>query len=315
MVARGIRTASTLSRCLWSMIPVLGSTVEHLFSVDVEEHFQVVALRRWAPRATWDQQPSRVVQNVDRLLELLARHGAVGTFFTLGWVAERQPGLVRRIAAAGHEVASHGWWHTQVTRLTPAEFRKEIRSSRAILEDLSGQAVLGFRAPSFSILPGMDWAFDVLLEEGYRYDSSLFPIRRPDYGWPGAPPEPHRIRRPSGTLLEIPMATTVIAGVRVPAAGGGYFRQLPYGLAAMALREHAARNLPAMFYIHPWEVDPDQPRFPVGLMTRVRHYGGLGRTLPRLERLFSQFRFTSVARQFGDGLDSVAEPAPGRQRA
>jgi len=297
------------------MIPVLGSTAEHLFSVDVEEHFQVVALRRWAPRATWDQQPSRVVQNVDRLLELLARHGAVGTFFTLGWVAERQPGLVRRIAAAGHEVASHGWWHTQVTRLSPAEFREEVRTSRALLEDLSGQRVQGFRAPSFSIVPGYEWAFDVLLEAGYRYDSSLFPIRRPDYGWPGAPVEPHLIRRPAGALLEIPMATTVIAGVRIPAAGGGYFRQLPYGLTARAFEEYTARSQPGMFYIHPWEVDPGQPRLPVGLVTRTRHYGGLDRTMPRLERLLSQFRFTSVARQFGERPDLRESLALGNLRA
>jgi polysaccharide deacetylase family protein (PEP-CTERM system associated) len=284
------------------------ATIEHLFSVDVEEHFQVVALQRWSPRSTWDGQPSRVVANVDRLLDLLARHGAVGTFFTLGWVAERQPDLIRRIAAAGHEIASHGWWHTRVTRLTPEEFREEIRSSRALLEDISGQRVLGFRAPSFSIVPGHDWAFDVLLEEGYRYDSSLFPIRRPDYGWPGAPAEPHLIRRPAGELLEIPMATTVIAGLRIPAAGGGYFRQLPYGLTTRALREHDARRLSAMFYIHPWEVDPDQPRLPVHFLARLRHYGRLDRTMPRLERLLTQFRFTSVARHFRDH-PALAEPA------
>jgi len=294
-------------------MPVPGDTVEHLFSVDVEEHFQVVALQRWAPRATWDSQPSRVAANTDRLLDLLARHGSVGTFFTLGWVASKQPEVVRRIAAAGHEIASHGWWHTQITRLTPAEFREEVRISRALLEDLSGQQVCGFRAPSFSIVPGCEWAFDVLLEEGYRYDSSLFPIRRPDYGWPGAPAESHSIRRPAGTLLEIPMATTVIAGVRVPAAGGGYFRQLPYGLAARALREHGALGLPAMFYIHPWEIDPDQPRFPVDPMTRMRHYGGLNRTMPRLERLLSQFRFTSVARRFGARPELLGQALPGSQ--
>ncbi|HKV74389.1 MAG TPA: XrtA system polysaccharide deacetylase [Gemmatimonadales bacterium] len=275
-----------------------GRSVEHLFSVDVEEHFQVVALQPWAPRESWDRHPSRVAANVDRLLELLARRGAVGTFFTLGWVADRHPEVVRRIAAAGHEVASHGWWHTQVTRLTPDQFRTEVRDSKRILEQVSGRPVVGFRAPSFSIVPGYDWAFDVLLEEGYRYDSSLFPIRRPDYGWPGAPAVPHLIRRPSGTLLEIPMATTLMGGARIPAAGGGYFRQLPYALTARAFREHSARNEAGMFYIHPWEVDPGQPRLPAGLLTRLRHYGGLNRTLPRLERLLTDFSFTSVARHF-----------------
>ena len=290
------------------------ASTAHLFSVDVEEHFQVVALQRWSPKATWDGQPSRVARNVDRLLELLARHGSLGTFFTLGWVAERQPDLIRRIAAAGHEIASHGWWHTQVTRLSPEEFRQEVRTSKAVLEAISGQPVHGFRAPSFSIVPGYDWAFDVLLEEGYRYDSSLFPIRRPDYGWPGAPAEPHLIHRSAGALLEIPMATTVIAGVRIPAAGGGYFRQLPYGLTARALQEHGARGLPAMFYIHPWEVDPDQPRFDVDFLTRARHYGGLGRTMSRLERLLTEFRFTSVARQYEENPGLLAEAGVGAPR-
>lgn len=308
MVARGFAATSTHSGILSSMTSVPGTAVEHLFSVDVEEHFQVVALQPWAPRHTWDGHPSRVAGNVDRLLELMARHRAVGTFFVLGWVADKHPDVVRRIAAAGHEIASHGWWHTQVTRLSPAEFREEVRTSRAILESLSGERVLGFRAPSFSIVPGHEWAFDVLLEEGYRYDSSLFPIRRPGYGWPGAPALPHTIRRPAGSLLELPMATTVIAGVRIPAAGGGYFRQLPYGLTARAFEEHGSRNQPAMFYIHPWEIDPDQPRLPVGFVTRVRHYGGLERTMPRLERLLAQFRFTSVARQYS-GLAELLDPA------
>jgi polysaccharide deacetylase family protein (PEP-CTERM system associated) len=258
-----------------------------------------VALQPWSPVAEWDTQPSRVVPNVERLLELLARHQAFGTFFTLGWVAKKHPDLVKRIAAAGHEVASHGWWHRQVTRSTPEEFRTDVRDSRALLEQLIGQPVLGYRAPSFSIVPGREWAFDVLLEEGYRYDSSLFPIRRPDYGWPGAPTVPHLIERPAGQLLEIPMATAMIAGLRIPAAGGGYFRQFPYGLTARAFEQHAAQGRTGMFYIHPWEVDPGQPRFEVGLLTRRRHYGGLESTMPRLERLLGQFRFTSVARRFG----------------
>ncbi|HYL29765.1 MAG TPA: DUF3473 domain-containing protein, partial [Gemmatimonadales bacterium] len=161
------------------------------------------------------------------------------------------------------------------------------------------QPVFGFRAPSFSIVPGTEWAFDVLLEEGYRYDSSIFPIRRPDYGYPGAPADAYLIRRPAGTLLEIPLATTAVAGLRLPAAGGGYLRHLPLALIQRALREHADRRAPAMFYIHPWEIDPDQPRLAAPLLTRIRHYRGLARTLPRLERLLAEFRFTSVARHFG----------------
>ncbi|HXI20386.1 MAG TPA: polysaccharide deacetylase family protein, partial [Gemmatimonadales bacterium] len=179
----------------------------HLFSVDVEDYFHVVAFERVVRREDWDSYPTRVVANTVRLLELLARHGARGTFFTLGWVAEREPGLVRRIAAEGHELASHGHWHRRVFTLTPEEFREEVRRSKALMEDLTGRPCRGFRAPSFSIRPGMEWAFDVLLEEGYRYDSSLFPVRRPDYGYPAAPPRPHLIRRPAGTLLELPLAT------------------------------------------------------------------------------------------------------------
>lgn len=271
----------------------------HVFSVDLEEYFQVLAFERAVPRSAWDGMPSRVERSLDQLLELLARHGAIGTFFTVGWLAERKPGLVRRIAEQGHEIASHSWWHRRVTDLTPEELREDVRRCRALLEDVSGRRVLGFRAPSFSIVPGAEWAFDVLLEEGYRYDSSIFPIRRPGYGYPGAPAEPYYLRRPAGTLLELPLATTVIAGVRVPAAGGGYFRQLPYALTERAFREHGARGKAGMFYIHPWEIDDGQPRLPVSLFTRWRHYTGISRTLPRLERLLARFRFVSAERRYG----------------
>lgn len=273
--------------------------VAHIFSVDVEEHFQVVALEPYVPRESWDSQPSRVERNTQILLDLLARHDSRGTFFTLGWVARKYPALVRRIVAEGHELASHGYSHRRVSRLTPAEFLVELETSKKVLEDAAGQPVTGFRAPSFSIVPGLEWAFDALLEAGYRYDSSLFPIRRPDYGYPSAPPEPYLIRRPGGELLEFPMATTSFGGLRLPCAGGGYFRQFPYGFTARAFRQHRAAGDTAMFYIHPWEIDPEQPRLPVSMVTRWRHYGNLDRTLPRLERLLSEFTFTSVAAHFG----------------
>jgi polysaccharide deacetylase family protein (PEP-CTERM system associated) len=266
-----------------------------LFSIDVEEHFQANAFDRVVSREDWDRQPSRVEGNTERLLDLLGRTGARATCFVLGWVAERHPALVRRIAAEGHEVASHGWWHRRIGSLTVQELRQEVRDSKRILEDLTGTPVLGFRAPSFSITPGREWAFDVLLEEGYTYDSSLFPIRRPDYGYPASPVIPHEIRRPSGVLLEIPMATARVFGMRIPAAGGGYLRQLPYALIQRAARDAVARRRPGMFYVHPWEVDPGQPRLPVGVVTRLRHYGGLEKTLGHLERLLTEFRFTSVA--------------------
>ncbi|HLQ24241.1 MAG TPA: polysaccharide deacetylase family protein, partial [Gemmatimonadales bacterium] len=176
-------------------------TPPHVFSVDVEEYFQVLAFEQVVSRASWDTLPSRVEESVGRLLELLARHSATATFFTVGWLAERKPALIRRIAEAGHEIASHSWWHRRVTALPPEEFRRDVRRCRDLLENVTGRRVAGFRAPSFSIVPGLEWAFDVLIEEGYRYDSSVFPIRRCEYGYPGAPPDAYEIRRPAGVLL------------------------------------------------------------------------------------------------------------------
>ncbi|MGH7318993.1 MAG: XrtA system polysaccharide deacetylase [Candidatus Rokuibacteriota bacterium] len=277
--------------------------VQHLVSVVVEDFFHAHVFERVVPRSSWDAQPRRVEAATMTLLDLLAAHDVHGTFFTLGWVAERHPGLVRAIAAAGHELASHTWWHPKITTLTPAAFRDELRTSKAILEDTAGQRVIGFRAPSFSIRPGMDWAFDALLEEGYRYDSSLFPIRRPDYGWPGAPVVWHQIHRPNGSLYEFPLATLSWFGVRLPAAGGGYLRHLPFAVIRGAFAACERGGTPGMFYIHPWDLDQDQPRLPLPLLGRVRHYRGLGRARPRLERLLREFRFTSVARFLDGRLD------------
>jgi polysaccharide deacetylase family protein (PEP-CTERM system associated) len=270
------------------------SQAAHIFSIDVEEHFQVSAFDRVLSRADWDSQPTRVEANTDRLLTLLAEHGATATFFTLGWVAERYPGLIRRIVSAGHELASHTFWHRKVSASRPDEFREEVRRSRALLEDLSGTGVTGFRAPSFSIVPGTEWAFDVLLEEGYSYDSSLFPIRRPGYGYPSAPDHPYTIVRPAGRLLEFPMATLRLLGLRVPAAGGAYLRHFPARLIPAAFRAIERKGVPGMFYVHPWEIDPGQPRLPVDGLTRIRHYRNLDRTLPALQAMLSEFRFLSV---------------------
>jgi polysaccharide deacetylase family protein (PEP-CTERM system associated) len=267
----------------------------HIFSVDVEEYFQVHAFEGLVPPEKWGAYPSRLASVTDRLLEMLDRHNATGTFFVLGWVAERYAPIVRKIAAAGHEIASHGWWHRRITDMTPEEFRQDIRSSKQALEHLISQPVMGYRAPSFSLTPGHEWAFDVLLEEGYRYDSSLFPIRRSGYGYPDSPPVPHYIQRPGGVLLEFPLSTTYWRGIRLPAAGGGYFRLLPYALTRRAFREHTNAGIPGTFYIHPWELDPQQPRIARSWLTRVRHYGGLASTESRLELLLSEFSFTSVA--------------------
>ena len=269
-------------------------TVHH-FTVDVEEYFHANALEPYAPRTQWDALPSRVEAGTRVLLELLAEHGVHGTFFVLGWVARRRPGLVRDIAAAGHEVASHGWGHRRVTELTPEQFRTSVRASRAELEELVGCEVIGYRAPSFSIVPRTEWALDVLLEEGYRYDSSIFP-GRPGSGWGKMDRDPHRLRRAAGGLDVVPPATLRVAGRTLPAGGGAYFRLLPYRLFAAALRQASARGAAATFYVHPWEVDPEQPRFRMPLHTRIRHYGGLRNTLPRLRRLLSEFRFQPIAR-------------------
>jgi polysaccharide deacetylase family protein (PEP-CTERM system associated) len=238
------------------------------------------------------------------ILELLAKHNATATFFTLGWIADKHPELVRRIADAGHEVASHGWWHRKVTTLSRNQFREDVYSSRMILEQVSGRPVIGYRAPSFSITPGFEWAFDVLLETGHRYDSSLFPIKRMNYGYPKTPPIPHIIHRDRGDLIEFPLATTRFGKLQVPAAGGGYLRQFPFGIIRRAFREHTEAGMPAVFYIHPWEVDPNQPRLEVPMLTRVRHYRNLTRTASLIDRLLSEFRFTSIAKR----MDRDATP-------
>lgn len=261
-------------------------------TVDVEEHFQVSAFEHAVRREDWERLDSRVARNIQRLLELLAAHDARGTFFTLGWIAEHRPEVVRAIAAAGHEVASHGYGHQRVTQLTPEQFRSDVRRAKRILEDVTGMAVTGYRAPSFSIVPGGEWAFDVLVEEGYRYDSSLFPVRRSrSYGYPGAPTVPHWIERPSGRLFEFPLATLRTAGQNLPAAGGAYFRIFPYMLTRAAFAQLEDQGVPGMFYLHPWEVDPDQPRVRASLGARLRHYTGLRRTESRLRRLLGEFRF------------------------
>jgi polysaccharide deacetylase family protein (PEP-CTERM system associated) len=267
----------------------------HHFSVDVEEYFQVAALEHAVPRAQWPSFESRVGRSVDQLLEMLERRESRGTFFVLGWIADRDPELVRRIAAAGHEIASHGWDHRRVTDQEPCEFRASVRRTRQLLEDLTGAAVLGFRAPSFSIPRGFEWSLDVLIEEGYRYDSSLYPIRRPGYGYANGVRDPHWIERPAGRLAEVPPATYSRMGVRLPAGGGAYFRLLPYALVRSAFRAAERRGVPGTFYIHPWELDVEQPRLDVSVATRIRHYGGLAGARPRLERLLAEFRFRPIA--------------------
>lgn len=267
----------------------------HLFTVDVEEYFQVDALAPYAPRVSWGSFESRIEPAIDRLLELMASRGAIGTFFTVGWVAERHAGMIKRIVAHGHEIASHTYDHERITHQTPAAFRASIRRTKQVLEEITGTAVLGFRAPSFSIVRGTEWALDLLIEEGHTYDSSLFPVSRSGYGYVGGHRDPYWIKRPSGCIAEIPPATLQVLGKTLPAAGGAYFRILPPQLVHAALRSSAARGVPGTFYIHPWEWDPGQPHLDVPVLTRVRHYGGQSHVFARIQRLLGAFDFSSIA--------------------
>jgi polysaccharide deacetylase family protein (PEP-CTERM system associated) len=271
----------------------------HHFTVDVEEYFQVLALEPYIPRSHWDSFPRRLELGLRSLLDLLAEHDTLGTFFVLGWVADRAPNLVREIAERGHEVASHGSDHRQVTLMTREEFRESVRSTKSALEEITGQPVLGYRAPNFSIVRGGEWALEILVEEGYRYDSSLFPGRRKGSGYDDGERDPHELKLAAGTLHEIPPATLEFANSIIPAGGGAYFRHLPYGFVRSALLAAERRGVPGTFYIHPWELDPDQPRISAPFLTTLRHYGGLARTAPRLDRLLSAFRFQRISTTLG----------------
>jgi polysaccharide deacetylase family protein (PEP-CTERM system associated) len=271
-------------------------TMVNAMTVDVEDYFHVSAFDTIVSRASWDGFDSRVSRNTDRLLELFDRAGVRGTFFVLGWVAERYPALVRRIAEQGHEVASHGYHHQLLYMLTPQQFREDIRTAKAAIENACGRAVLGFRAPSYSMIQSSMWAIDILIEEGHAYDSSIFPIHHDRYGIPDSPRHPYTLNRAGGSLLELPGSTVRVAGVNLPIAGGGYFRQLPYAWTRWGIdRVNKVERRPVVFYTHPWEVDPEQPRLRVSAATRVRHYRGLEQTTVRLIRLLRDFRFDSIA--------------------
>ena len=269
--------------------------IQNALSVDVEDWFQVGAFERTIRRADWDGLTHRVERNTDAVLDLFAQAGVTGTFFTLGWVAERYPALMRRIADAGHEVASHGYDHARGFTFTPDQFRADLRKSRAILEDASGQAVTGYRAPSFSIDPRTPWAHTILAEEGYRYSSSVAPIRHDHYGWPDSPRFAWKPVTGSD-LVELPVTTAKLGKRTLAAGGGGFFRLLPYQFSRWAIRqvnEQAGR--PAIIYFHPWEIDPGQPRrADAPLRSRLRHYTNLSVMAAKLRRLTRDFAWTRV---------------------
>jgi len=270
--------------------------IVNAMSVDVEDYFQVSAFDRVMSRHAWDSSESRVVANTHRVLDLFDGADVRATFFVLGWIAERFPALVREIAARGHEVASHGYHHQLLYMLTPQQVREDVRTAKHLLEQITGAPVLGYRAPSFSIIESSLWALDVLLEEGYVYDASIFPIHHDRYGIPGAERHAHVVRCASGTIEEIPASTVRLGRVNLPIGGGGYFRLLPYGWTRWGIRRvNRSERQPVVFYLHPWELDPDQPRFRVDRTTQFRHYTGLRTAASRLRRLTEDFHFDTVA--------------------
>lgn len=273
--------------------------LRNALTVDVEDYFQVSAFAATVSRASWDTWPTRIERNMDILLELFADHEVRATFFTLGWIAERYPDLVRRMVAGGHELASHGYDHRRVTELNADAFRQDLARAKGILEDRGGVRVIGYRAPSFSIDERTPWAMDCLLETGHRYSSSLYPIVHDHYGSPQAPRSPFK-PRPGRDFLELPMATVRFAGRNWPAAGGGYFRLLPYRLSCWSLRRiNRHDGQPFIFYMHPWEIDPRQPRPPrISMKTRFRHYLNLQRMQLRLQRLLQDFHWDRIDRIF-----------------
>ncbi|HMV20919.1 MAG: DUF3473 domain-containing protein [Betaproteobacteria bacterium] len=278
----------------------MGQAITNMFTIDVEDYFQVSAFAPHIPRSTWSSMECRVERNVDRILQLLADHSTKATFFTLGWIAERYPEVVRRIADGGHEIASHGYGHERAHDQTPEEFTADIRLAKLVLEDLSGQEVVGYRAPSFSIGEGNLWAFECLESEGYRYSSSIYPIQHDHYGMPDAPRFAHRI----GRLIEVPATTVRMMRRNWPASGGGYFRLMPYSVSRWLLQQVNQKDgEPAVFYFHPWEIDPEQPRIPnVGAKTRFRHYVNIDRTEGRLAQLLKDFAWGRMDRVLASEL-------------
>lgn len=268
---------------------MLAPAITNALTIDVEDYFQVSALAPYIARSEWDSRECRVERNVDRILQMLAASGTHATFFTLGWVAERYPALVRRIVDSGHELASHGYGHQRASELDREAFTQDIQRAKAVLEDIGGQPVLGYRAPSFSIGSANLWAFDVLARAGHRYSSSIYPIAHDHYGMPDSP----RFAHPRSGLLEIPVSTLRWRGRNYPSSGGGWFRLFPYPVSRWMLGQvNRQDRQAAIFYFHPWEIDPGQPRIAgIDAKTRFRHYVNLQRTEAKLQQLLADFRW------------------------
>jgi polysaccharide deacetylase family protein (PEP-CTERM system associated) len=281
-------------------------------TVDVEDYFHVSVFDGVVPRRRWEALESRVCANTERLLAMFEGAGVRGTFFILGWVAERYPYLVRRVADAGHEIASHGYAHRLVYDLTPSQFREDLRRAKGVIESAAGLPVVGYRAPSYSITPRSLWAIDILIDEGYRYDASIFPIRHDRYGIPLSPRHRYRIERPHGSLMEVPASTVRLGPFNLPTAGGGYFRILPYAWSAWGIAHvNRVERRPAVVYLHPWEIDPEQPVLPASALGRFRHYRHLDKTEARLRRLRDEFRFAPMVDIVFRAVPEPSEAAAG----
>ena len=280
---------------------MLAPAITNALTIDVEDYFQVSAFAPYIRRDEWDTRECRIERNVNRILDMLADCDTQATFFTLGWVAERYPQIVRRIVAEGHELASHGYGHERASDLTEAAFTTDVTRAKKLLEDIAGVPVLGYRAPSFSIGTGNLWAFDVLARAGHRYSSSIYPIQHDHYGMPDSPRFAYRL---GSGMLEIPVTTLRMGKRNLPSSGGGYFRLLPYAVSRWMLRRVNRQDREsAVFYFHPWEIDPGQPRVAgIDAKTRFRHYVNIGRTEPRLHSLLADFRWGR--------MDQIFLPAP-----
>jgi polysaccharide deacetylase family protein (PEP-CTERM system associated) len=280
--------------------------IVNAMTVDVEDYFHASAFDCEVSRASWDGLDSRVVPNTMQLLDLFDRRNVRATFFVLGWIADRFPALVRQISQLGHEVASHGYHHQLLYMLTPKQFREDVRSAKGAIESVTGKSVLGFRAPSYSIVRSNLWTLDVLAEEGHLYDASIFPIHHDRYGIPDGRRHAHVVECAMGSIFEMPGSTVRVGRLNLPFAGGGYFRLLPYAWTRLGMQYvNHIEERPVVFYIHPWEIDPEQPRLAVSALRRWRHYAGLGRTAGRLDRLTKEFKFDCAAHVLGLGTGAA----------
>ena len=282
-------------------------SVKNALTVDVEDYFQVSAFAGSIKHDEWDAHPLRVEENTYKLLDLFDEYRVKATFFTLGWVAERKRELIIEIAKRGHEVACHGYSHQLVYNQTPEVFRQETIRAKSIIEDIIQQPVLGYRAASYSITKKSLWALDILVESGFVYDSSIFPVRHDRYGMPDTPEHPYQLKTPAGhSIIEFPLSTAKVFNYRLPVAGGGYFRLYPYWLSKAGLKQINRLQKPFIFYLHPWEVDPEQPRISASWLSRFRHYNNLDKCEPRLRKLMSDFQFSTTWDVLGDlGLNDA----------